>query len=322
MHVEFTEKISASKWEKIIRNSENAYFYHTPMWADILERVYDYKTAARLYDIDGTDILVPLVKLKWHGLYQYHSTPMGYGGVFSQSEISSDMLSNILNDLKKSTGLQSILSMIFFPPFFNMPIQTDSYVISSGSNLNYTHILPLSGGFDETWKYKFTKKNRNMIRKAEKNGVEIFKGTTFSDYECYYQIYLDSVSRWKADNHHPLNLYDELRKHTENVKLWLARIGDTIIAGLITMEYGSNIIAFGGASLSKFWSYSPNNLLYKHAIEYASENGFKYFDFGQSGDLSGVRKFKESFGAEKVDLRKYVILSPLGRIGNMILKKY
>jgi len=276
MCLEFTEKISASKWEIIIKNSENAYFYHTSMWADILERVYCYKTATRLYDIDGTEILVPLMKLKWHGLYQYQSTPMGYGGVFSQSEISSDIISNILNNLKNSMGLQSLLCIFFFPPFFDKPIQTDTYVLSSGSNLNYTHILPLQDReFGDIWNYKFKKSNRNLVRKAEKKGVEIFRGTTISDYESYYQIYLDSVNRWKADDYHSVSLYYELQKYTENVKLWLARIGDTIIAGLITMEYRNNIIAFGGASLSKFWSYSPNNLLYKHAIEYASKNGFK-----------------------------------------------
>lgn len=322
MRVEFTEDVSTSKWEKIVRSSDNAYFYHTPMWADILEKTYGYKNATRLYDIDGAKILVPLLKLKWHGLYRYDSTPMGYGGIFSESEISSDTIEKIFNDLKHSMGVRTLMCTIFFHPFFNKPLHTDSYVISAGTDLNYTHILPLQGGFEEIWNSKFSKKNRNMIRNAEKKNVEIFKGTTISDFESYYRLYLDSVNRWKTENHHPFKLYEEFLKHKENVKLWLARAEEEIIGGIITMEYGKNIISFGGASLNNFWKYSPNNLLYKYAIEYAIDKGFKYFDFGQSGDLSGVRKFKESFGGEKVDLKKYVVLSPLGRLGNMILRKY
>src|SRR5574341_1503989 len=147
MNLEFTEKVSASKWEKLVKSSENAYFYHTPMWADVLEKTYGYRSAARLYEIDGAEILVPLMRLKWHGLYQYHSTPMGYGGIFSESEISSDTIDKILNNLKKSMGMRTFVCMIFFYPFFNKPIQTDPYVISAGTDMNYTHILPLQGGF-------------------------------------------------------------------------------------------------------------------------------------------------------------------------------
>ncbi len=320
--MEFREDVSTSEWKKIIRSSENAYFYHTPMWADILDQTYGYENATRLYYFNDVKVLVPLLKIKWHGLYQYHSTPMGYGGIFSESEISSEIIQKIFNDLKQSMGMRSLLGIFFFDPFFNKPLSTDSYVISAATDLNYTHILPLKGGFEVLWNSRFTKKNRNMIRNAEKKNVEIFKGATISDFESYYQIYLDSVNRWKTENHHPFKLYEEFLKYKKNVKVWLARAEGEIIGGIITMEYGKNIISFGGASLSNFWGYSPNNLLYRHAIEYACDKGFEYFDFGQSGDLSGVRKFKESFGAEKINLKKYVILSPLGKLGNIFFKKY
>lgn len=322
MPLNYTEDVSAPKWEKIIRCSKNSYFYHTPMWANILEKTYGFESNTRLYDINGVEILFPLMKMKRNGLYQFHSIPMGYGGFFSESEISSNIVQNILDDLKKTMGIRSLLCMIFFPPFFNEPLHSSSYVISNATDLNYTHILPLQGKFEDIWKFKFSKKNRNMIRNAEKKNVEIFRGTAKSDYESYYRLYIDSANRWKNENIHDFKLYDELSKYDENVSLWLARVEGEIIGGIITMEYGENIISFGGASLSNYWKYSPNNLLYKYAIEYACKKHLKYFDFGQSGDLSGVRKFKESFGAEKVDLRKYVILSSLGRIGNMILRKY
>jgi hypothetical protein len=321
-HVEYTEDVTASRWEKIVRNSENAYFYHTPMWADILERTYGYKTATRLYEIDGTEILVPMMKLKWHGFYNYVSMPMGYGGIFSESEVSAGAIEIIFNNLKQSMGMRSLLCTIFFHPFFAAPIHTDPYIISAGTDMNYTHILSLGGGYESIWEGDFTRKNRNVIRKAEKNGVEVFRGTTSSDCESYYRMYLDSADRWKAKARHSFDLYVELLRHDDNTKLWLARVEDEIIAGIITMEYSGNIISFGGASLSEYWKYAANNLLYKDAVEYACEKGYEYFDFGQSGELYGVRKFKEVFGAKKVGLRKYVIFSRLGRVGNTVLSKY
>lgn len=324
MHFEFIEDVSESKWEKIVRGSEGAYFFHTPMWANILEHIYGYKTATCLYEIDGVEILVPMMKLKWRGFYNYVSMPMGYGGIFSMSEISPYMIELIFNHIKQRLSGRSLVFWILFHPFsdISIPININPYIISVESDLHYTHILPLRDEFENIWKYKFTHSARNRIKKAEKSGVEVFLGTKASDYESYYKIYLDSVNRWKSDHYYPLNFFMELLKYRDNVKLWLASLKDDIIGGLIAFEYGNNIIGFAQASLSNFWNYAPNNLLFKYVIEYANQKGFKYFDFGRSGNLLGVRRFKETFGAELVKLRKYVIFSRLGRLGNIFLRKY
>ena len=64
MDIEYTEKIPESKWEEIIRNSENSYFFHIPAWAKILVETYGYRIATRLYEIDDKEILVPMMKYK------------------------------------------------------------------------------------------------------------------------------------------------------------------------------------------------------------------------------------------------------------------
>ena len=51
----------------------------------------------------------------------------------------------------------------------------------------------------------------------------------------------------------------------------------------------------------EFSALSPNNALLETVIREACENGVKIFDFGASGPLDSVRKFKESFGAGAVE---------------------
>jgi len=51
VNIEYTENVSEQKWNKIVRNSENSYFFHTPAWAKILEETYGYRIATRLYEV-------------------------------------------------------------------------------------------------------------------------------------------------------------------------------------------------------------------------------------------------------------------------------
>ena len=66
--------------------------------------------------------------------------------------------------------------------------------------------------------------------------------------------------------------------------------------------------------LKEYETYGSINLLFRNAIEQACDEGYKCYNLGLSGNLDGVRKFKESFGAEKIDVNRYRILSPFGKI--------
>ena len=51
------------------------------------------------------------------------------------------------------------------------------------------------------------------------------------------------------------------------------------------------------SSLREYSRLSPNMFLYWTMLEYACNNGFKYFDFGRSSPDEGTYKFKEQWGA-------------------------
>ena len=320
MKIEYTDNVSEQKWDEIVRNSGNSYFFHTPAWAKILEKTYGYRNATRLYEIEGNEVLLPMMKRKKYGFYSYNSMPLGYGGIFSVSNIPSETLKKLLKDI---VGGRHLLFRLSLPPFFSLSIQEDSIIRQVNSEWNYTHVLSLEGGFEYLWKNKFNRKNRNAIRKAEKSGVEILNENSLQNIREYYKLYAESSKRWGYKKPpHPLKLYENICKFGSlHVRLRVAIKDDNTIAGLVNLYYGKNVFYWGSVLLEEYAGDRPANLLLKDSIEQACNEGYKYYNFGASGNLEGVRKFKESFGAERVELKGYRAMSRLGRVINKMLRR-
>jgi hypothetical protein len=311
---------SDSKWEEIIESSENCYFFHTPVWAKVMEETYDYETATRLYEIDGNKILLPMMRSKGRGFYTYSSIPMGYGGIFSTSTLTPGVIQKILRGIVGGRSLRFTMSL---PPFFNSPIQEDACITRIDTQWNYTHVLPLEQGFEYIWKKKFVGETRNAVRKAEKNNIKVITKNTFENYEIYYKLCIESSKRWGHKKPpYPLKFFENLYKFGSNhVRLRLALKDDIVIAALLNFYYADNVFYWGSAFVEEYKTYSSVNLLLKDAIEDACKKGYKYFNFGASGNLEGVRKFKESFGPEKVEVRQYLVQSRLVKLGMLALRR-
>lgn len=314
--------LSKSRWEEFVRVYEHNYLFHTPAWAKILEETFGYQIATKLYEIAGNKILVPMMKRRKYGFSLYDSMPLGYGGIFSSSELSSNQLQEMFEYLVGGGNLFFILTL---PPFCNLPIQNNSHIkevdLKEG---NYTHILLLEREFEYLWKNKFKQENRTAIRKAEKNNIDVLNENSLQNFREYYEIYAESSKRWGYKKPpYPLKFFENLCKFgNSHVQLRLAIKDEEIIAGLINFYYDKNVFYWGSAFLERFGKYRPANLLLKDSIEYACNEGYKYYNFGGSGSLMGVRKFKESFGAEKAYIKRYIVSSQLGKLANMILKRY
>jgi hypothetical protein len=77
---------------RIILKSDNTCFFHSPSWANIMEKTWDFRTATRLYYINGKRILIPMMEANRHGFKTFSSMPGNFehGGLFSESEITND----------------------------------------------------------------------------------------------------------------------------------------------------------------------------------------------------------------------------------------
>lgn len=176
------------------------------------------------------------------------------------------------------------------------------------SNSFSTHVLDLAGGFGRVWKQGFSQGQRNRIRKAMRSGVCIRKDNSAVAVDSFYKLYLMSSERLGYASETKGFFERLLIDAGESADLWLARKGNQDIGGVVVTDDGRDTAyAVYAASDERYWALCPNNLLFSTAIEDACASGLGRFDFLPSGRIASLERFKETFGAEKVQVPEYWI---------------
>jgi peptidoglycan pentaglycine glycine transferase (the first glycine) len=164
-------------------------------------------------------------------------------------------------------------------------------------------------------------KTRYNIRLAQKRGVTI-TAATHDDLHSFYEMYSETSAR---DNFliRQFPYYRDawgIFVDANLAKIFLARWGDEIIAGLILFVFGNCAWYFYGASRAAHRDLMPNHLLQWEAIRWAKAIGCTTYDFWGAPDtidelepMYGVYRFKEGFGGtfiQHIGAYDYIV-SPL-----------
>jgi hypothetical protein len=97
-------------------------------------------------------------------------------------------------------------------------------------------------------------------------------------------------------------LADEFRSEASSHVL-VATWQERRVAAIVLLAFKDTVTYAYGASDERFLSCSPNHALFDFAIQWASERGFKYFDFGRTApDNVGLVEFKRQWGAYHVPI--------------------
>jgi len=295
------EHPSKQKWNEITNKCNDATFFHTYDWMKLMENTFDkYQNDSKLITLDDDkEILLPLMKTKkLKGTFTcYQSMPLGtYGSFLSNNLISNEQMEEVIHEL----NIPNLL--IVENPFSGIKIPCDNKVPME------TQILRLGEDkFPKLYK-NFRKDHRWAIKKSIKMGVLIDEARTLDDYKEYYNVYQDSVKRWKksATSNYPFKLFENIYKlHSHSIKLYVAKLNDKIISGALLLYHNNHISWWSGATLSDYFNYYPANLLQSKLIEISCFEGYLIYDFNPSGGHKGVYKFKHHFGTEVINFGLY-----------------
>jgi hypothetical protein len=174
----------------------------------------------------------------------------------------------------------------------------------------------------QTWWNSIGKKTRNMVRKAEKDGVQV-SVVPQSDKlaEGIWKIYNETpIRQGRAFPHYGEslalvagNMYAE-----KNSTFIAGYIGDEL-AGFIQILHGDNISILSNIlSMQKHWDKSVNNALLAKAVEVCASNGERWLMYGRIGNHPSLDKFKENNGFTKYPITRYYI--PITGKGNLAIK--
>lgn len=143
-------------------------------------------------------------------------------------------------------------------------------------------------------------KNRNMIRKAEKNGVEIKHGQGLELFEAFISIYNATMDKDHAQKYYYFSpdfyrsIHFDLKDNYE--MFWAEYEGKIIAMSIMLFANGKLNYHLSGSDIA-YRSIAPSNLLLYKAALWGSEQGMKTFHLGGglgSGNDS-LFKFKIAF---------------------------
>lgn len=164
-----------------------------------------------------------------------------------------------------------------------------------------TVAIDTSQNLEDIWQNQISSKNRNMIRKAEKNQLEYRAEYDFASYEEFIAIYKKTMERLEADDFYYFDdsYFEKMRNNLSDCSfLGTVRKDGKLICAAIFMyskKYGHYHLE------GSDWNYSSlganNYLLWKTACE-MHNLGIKEFHLGggtSSAQDDSLFKFKKAF---------------------------
>lgn len=143
-------------------------------------------------------------------------------------------------------------------------------------------------------------KNRNMIRKAEKNGIEIHHGKGLELFADFRRIYNATMDKDHAEEYYYFGdaFYESIHNDLhDNYEMFYAVLDGRIVAMSIMLFANKQMHYHLSGSMIEYRNLAPSNLLLYKAALWGCERGFKTFHLG-GGVGSGednLYKFKAAF---------------------------
>lgn len=244
-------------------------------------------------------------------------TPYGYGGVLFEGDTSEENQKAFWKAYVEKMKEEGIVdNFIRYHPVLKnaVPMKTISSVINLGKTIAFDLSSP-----EVIWE-NIISKNRNMIRKAEKNGIEILHGKDFALFKDFKRIYNATMKKDNAEKYYYFEdaFYESIHKDLhDNYEMFYAVLDGQIIAMSIMLFANKQMHYHLSGSMIEYRNLAPSNLLLYKAALWGCEQGYKTFHLG-GGVGSGednLYKFKAAFnrnsdyqfsiGKEIFDQEKY-----------------
>ncbi len=179
-----------------------------------------------------------------------------------------------------------------------------------------TLFLSLNKGTEELLAAMHQKTRYNIIL-AKKKGVLVEISEKEADIEIFLKLNKNTAARQNITSH-PDSYYRLLWKtllERRAAKLYLAKIGDRVVAANLLVFFGQTATYLHGASDYQYRSFMAPYLLQWQAIKDAMNDGFAYYDFwgiapvdGTKPKWDGFTRFKNGFSGQKYSSPKAQVL--------------
>lgn len=221
-------------------------------------------------------------------------TPYGYGGWLLEGDGSREPLFEAYGGWCRDHGVVS--EFVRYHPMLENAWKTAPYydVVDLGN----TVAMDLSS--PETVWANLTSKNRNMVRKAQKSGVKIYRGQFPQIYRDFKEIYDATMDSDNAREYYYFKdaFYDSVREDLpQEAQVFWAELDGRVIAASIMLNANGYMNYHLSGSLREYQSLAPSNLLLYSAALWGCANGCRslHLGGGVGSREDSLYKFKSAF---------------------------
>ena len=251
---------------------------------------------------DGDSILLfPFLKREFQfkgNTYYEFETAYGYGGPISNDHSDTFMTAALEAMSEKASSDNFVCGFVRFHPL----LENWNYFEKVGRLImdRKTIAIDLSDGIEATWMNEIHTKNRNVIKKGEKSGLEFIVDEDFAYLPEFEDLYNSTMDKLEADGFYYFDpsYYDQLKNTIQNRFLGIVKHEGKVVAGAIffyQLPYGHYHLAGSDKSALKL---SPNNYLLWAAAKELTRRGVKHFHLGGGTDGSeenSLYQYKRKF---------------------------
>ena len=302
-------------WDGVVFNSEEAWMYHLYNWLAMTERVFNLEPESFLLEQDKEILgIFPLQFNKQQGILK--SIFMGTGGPALKKGLDAPFREKALKLMFEhaeeiARQINVSVAEIYLPPLSEASLNNrwgvNPLVSRFYSDIStHSRIIDLSKPKDEIYD-NISRNAKREIKEAADKGYRVREIKSRDEMDIYYAVHCQTYQRTGVRPHpkeYFLGIYDHFV---------LANLAKTLVA----VNNDNNPVAFTNLATfmdkALYWTTCCKNedfkngvyyLLVWHAIEYAKDKGFKWFDCAEAfpgvrdGKLKGLSEFKGKFGGE------------------------
>lgn len=286
------------QWDEIVQSFKQYDVYYLSGYVRAFQVHGDGTPTLLYYDADGLRAIYVYMKRETALPDTFDSvTPYGYGGVlFDGNTDEAHLQSFYATYVQQMNNLHIVDNFVRYHPVLGnaQPMKQIANVIDLGQTIALDLQSP-----EIIWD-NITSKNRNTIRKAEKNGIEIHHGHSWEELQQFIPIYNATMLKDQAEEYYFFgeafyrSICEDMAGHWE---LFYATLNGQIIAASIMLYANERMHYHLSGSVMEFRNLAPSNLLLYKAALWGCEQGFKIFHLG-GGIGSGednLYKFKAAF---------------------------
>ena len=271
-------------WDEYVYNHPKGLAYQLFAWKQAVKQAYGFEGKYFLAESSG-DIcgVLPLIELRvpLRGESLISLPYCDAGGVLADS---SEVAKELLNEAFSSSQRCEIRSAF----------ELDSGLSNQTDKVRMLLDLPASSN---ELLAGLKSKLRSQVKKPIRDGLMVKMGGG-ELVDTFYRIFAANMRDLGSPVHSLTWIKAVVDSYAENCRVAVVYTpnGEPAAAGIILLQRQTVSIPWASA-LREYNRLNPNMLLYWTFLEFAADNGHRYFDFGRSTPSEGTYRFKQQWGA-------------------------